>query len=122
MITERFYRYYLDRVGDSDREKHIWAVVGDQGAMHFWCEYIALVNRHVGGIEVHYRESHEHAEGPPDNEDCWLLKGPCWHDGSSLWAEEYWIPMWKRGASHGEILNRLAAEYLKRFESEARND
>lgn len=67
-----------------------FAVVGKECAVHFWVEPNWNDNsRSWGGVEVHKRPRENET---PDNEDCWLLSGPCVHDGSSLYASEVVIP------------------------------
>ena len=49
-----------------------------------------------GGVELHDRSprSRRGAERGPDHEHCIALRGPCWHDGSSMAASEFcraWI-------------------------------
>lgn len=43
-----------------------------------------------GGVELHSRTPTYHdADAGPDFEHCSALRGPCWHDGSSLAASEF---------------------------------
>ena len=52
-------------------------------------------DRYGGGLEIHYRQPPNYMRvDAPSTDDCWLLKCPCWHDGSSLQASELWIPRW----------------------------
>lgn len=69
------------------------------------------------GLEIHYREAPDYMRGKaPSQERCWLLESPCWHDGSSLWAEDYWLPIWRHHKSnHREVLLRLSHEYGRRL-------
>ena len=80
--------------------RHIWALVGAHGGLHLHITDYGEKHeeeygyRYQGGIEVHWRHPPSGANRPPDNDECWLLKCPCWHDGSSLQATETWIPIW----------------------------
>lgn len=60
-------------------------------ACHYWIEPRWKDRRDSqGGVEIHRTP----AEGEtPDNDDCWILKGPCCHDGSSLYASETVNPL-----------------------------
>lgn len=74
---------------------------------------------YYGGIEIHRAVSNAD-DGPPSHGRCRALSDrACWHDGSSLYASESWIPMWKhRRDDHISIFRRLAVEYRERFEAE----
>src|SRR5262245_5119155 len=84
----------LGRKYERHGAQHIYSVVGKFAGLHFWVEYIS--SRHLlGGVEIHYRQPPSYMlDDPPSNEHCWLLGGPCWHDGSSLRASEEFIPVW----------------------------
>ena len=75
--------------------KHNWSVIGARGAVQL---HITVVDKYgpSGGIEIHYLQPPEYMKNDaPSHDICWLLKCPCWHDGSSLQAEEVWIPRWQ---------------------------
>ena len=107
----RKYEFY------PDTERHVWSVVDERGGLHLWIQRAYYDHSYFGGFEGHYREPPEYrADTPPDNERCWLLDTPCWHDGSSLWAEEYWIPLWQEtDGNHDGIFVRMVHEMDKRF-------
>jgi len=48
-------------------------------------------------VETHQRTpmSYSSFKVAPDHPDCVVLGGPCWHDGTSLWAHEHWIPLYE---------------------------
>jgi len=77
---------------------HMWTSVTQLGGMHLHIRdggENAKYERYTGGIEMHYRSPPAYKEGePPSHDDCFLLHQPCWHDGSSLQASEFWIPFW----------------------------
>ena len=80
-----------------------------------------------GGLEIHYRiPPHYMFQKPPSHDNCWLLKSPCWHDGTSLAVEELWIPLWRNGeTSHDLMFSELATqadEYFKDFISGEQDD
>lgn len=90
---------YLPPSGDITR--HIWTLVGPNGAVHVWAEPTKpeFTNRwgeaFFGGIEIHSKKR-LYGDGAPDHPDCWLLKCPCWHDGSSLQFSEQVEPTLRR--------------------------
>lgn len=101
-----------------------FAVIGDAGAVEFQGDlrYTGMDNRgdfsfvfKPFGLEIHHRNAPEHAlDSEPDFDDCWLIGGNCWHDGSSLmaseWAEQH-IPY---GAMH-TVWDWLEARYTRDF-------
>lgn len=91
-------KYNYEVVFDSPR--HTWSVIGANAGLHLHItdgkRYAQSEDmRYSGGIEIHYRYPPEYMQDqPPSQDKCWLLKCPCWHDGSSLQASEIWIPRW----------------------------
>lgn len=107
---------------------HSWTVLGAFGAVHFHVldcgKAKATPDRYSGGIEIHYRNLPPgRADIPPTHDQCWLLKAPCWHDGSSLQAEETWIPMWLHAPNnHVRMFAALAGFASRQFCPEERDD
>jgi len=75
-----------------------WCVTCTHGSISFWFQEMPEAkifgDRGYGGVETHYNE-----KSKPDylgagsyHEQCLQNNGKCWHDGTSLWASEYWIP------------------------------
>lgn len=62
-----------------------------------------------GGVESHFRSPPDYmAERPPSHHKCDALGGnPCWHDGSSTWAVEHFIPLWKVRSDEREMFRWL---------------
>ena len=80
-----------------DTNTHRWCVVGEHGAVDVWM----TDNRGAypdqnpnyavyGGVEMHSRTKLYDQE-KPNHKECWLLDGPCWHDGSSLQFQERFV-------------------------------
>ena len=81
------------------RLTHEWALAGEKGGIHIhgWqCEYFSQPGliEWMGGIECHWAANPpEWMEADkPSHEHCWLLDGPCWHDGTSLGFSENIAP------------------------------
>ncbi len=101
--------------------KHMWKVVLAGGGIHL---YVADMGenynpeygeRYSGGIEIHYRHPPSYMDHePPSHDECFLLKAPCWHDGSSLQASEYWIPLWLTDPHNHERMFHLLAQYFNK--------
>lgn len=97
---------------------------GRHGACEFWVRELPSGRPGIGvsdesyscGFEVHSPTPTR--DGPPDHQECWALTGRCcWHDGTSSWARDSWLPMWLENPNNHEIVfNRLALEYRRRFE------
>jgi hypothetical protein len=87
----------------TDREQFVWAVVGPLGGVHVWAQRLSSTALEVaprlwdypfyGGIEVHRRTRGEYDGPTPTQAECWLLGGPCWHDGSSLYFSDHMSPV-----------------------------
>lgn len=99
---------------------HTYLVIGRHGAIHFHVtEYGEETRRasptmpeFTAGLEVHYRQPPDYmSEQPPSHDECWAIKCPCWHDGTSLYAEETLLPMWLAVRSDPErVLQMLESE------------
>ena len=58
----------------------------------------------------------------PSHLSCWLLKGNCWHDGTSLYAIETLWPMIKpllAASDHEQIFRTLETEADERFATDS---
>lgn len=79
------------------------------------------------GLERHYnyRPSYMERGTAPSHKHCWLLEAPCWHDGSSLWAEEVFMSFFIGGDYANrdmDILYRLSDEVYVLEPKENEND
>lgn len=91
---------------------HDWVVHCEQGAVNF---HVSIVDdgsyEPSCGMEFHSRTS---TGGPPSHVDCGVIKGPCWHDGTSMYASRLWEDLGLRQAfeagNHDAILQRLELE------------
>lgn len=89
-----------------------WCVTGSLGSLSFW---VSRNNGIVyGGVESHYKNKPDYLGDGSFHEHCPFNDGPCWHDGTSLWASEYWIPNILPGGSDA-IFSKLEFEYPKRL-------
>ena len=95
--------------------RHSWELVGPAGGIHFHASGL-----HQGswscGLEIHRLNGD--GENAPHHVNCWLLKAPCWSDGTSLYAEETLWPMvesYLRSGDHDIIFRLLESEYDERF-------
>lgn len=108
--------------------RHEWSLIGRHGGLHLHISgYKPLYGEEIewsGGIEIHYRVPPEFRQNDaPDHDDCWLLHGPCWHDGSSLQASEIWIPRWiVNPHDHENMFRMLEVEADYRFGTADKED
>ena len=96
--------------------EHCWSVRGATNGAHLSireCEE----DRFCGGIEYH-RGTPKVGDRAPDHDNCWLIRRPCWHDGSSLQVEEYWIPLWLSDPGNHEAILLQLIGWMKRQETE----
>ena len=63
-----------------------WSLVGPEGGIDIWAAQSTIGV--YGGVETHSRTPMNDYATEPDHTDCWLLKGPCWHDGAGLFFHE----------------------------------
>ncbi len=115
MMKYRHQKYTWEKPFGSVR--HMWQLIGPRGGIHF---AISLTEGYSvsAGLEIHYREPLE-SDRAPDQNPCWLLGCPCWHDGTSLYASETLWPLIEPMLKHGEheaIFRVLEGEADRRFE------
>jgi len=84
---------------DAEKSRYTWSLVGPDGGVHIWAQLLPedSLTRHMhgsqfyGGVECHWKKPvYENQE--VSQEHCWLLNGPCYHDGSSLYFSERIAP------------------------------
>ena len=88
-------------------------IIGDVGALSLNINEYDPGKEPSAGLETHSRYSLGCA---PSHDQCHVLGGaPCWHDGTSLYASEHWLPMFKH-VSDEEMLRLLCREADEQFE------
>lgn len=116
MARFRHHKYTWSRPWGSPR--HQWELVGPEGGVHFSVSMTKGYDPSCG-LEFHHstRAKYRRDEAP-DHTQCWLIGGPCWHDGTSLYASETLWPMIEpmlRSGDHETIFRILEGEYDDRF-------
>lgn len=116
MARFRHHKYTYSNPFGSPR--HHWELVGPEGGIHFH----ASTTKGVGtscGLEFHHAaRANYDPERAPDHVKCPLIGEPCWHDGTSLYAEETIWPMVEpmlRSGDHETIFRFLEQEYDSHF-------
>lgn len=106
-------------------KRHTWTAVGAKMAIHLRITDFGEKHgnkygnqQYSSGIEMHYRTPPDYmSDDAPSQDSCWLLKCPCWHDGSSLQASKTWIPRWQADPhDHDEMFSYLEYELKQRTE------
>lgn len=116
MMSYRHHKYTWAKPFNSVR--HQWELVGRHGGLHF---HASITDGYgvTAGLEVHYLTPPDYMRNdPPSQLPCWLLKCPCWHDGTSLYASETLWPMVEpmlRSGDHDTIFRILEREADERF-------
>lgn len=92
-MTELTYKY---EPATQEKGRHIWSVSGPGGGIHVWASHLDgdaafWGSNWIGGVEVHSRVPMYEGQAPHD--ECWLIGGKCFHDGSSLYFSENIAPM-----------------------------
>lgn len=85
------------RIVDLPRDGKRYCVIGPRMAVDF---HVSDLDGHyeIADVECHYRQCPTYLEGrEPFSEACWLTGVRCWGDGTSLYATEYLLPLFKEG-------------------------
>lgn len=95
--------------------RHQWELVGPDGGLHF---HVSLTPGYDPscGLEIH--KTSKQRDEAPSQINCWLVGGPCWHDGTSLYASEHLWPLiqaYLRTGDHDMIFSILEREADDRF-------
>lgn len=113
------YRYKYRLAPKFGRWVHYYELIGQHGAVQLHItEYNSdsqnIAGSYGGSIEFHYWTPYQNE--PPTQDEYWLLKVPCRSDISSLWASEYWIPLWENsGGDHSQVFLALARAADEKF-------
>jgi len=117
------HRKYTYTPGYSGFGAHMWQLVGAKGGVHFTATFYKAGEYPTCGLEMHFREPPD--DSAPSQTNCWLIGGPCWHEGTSLYASETLWPQIKpylREQNHNAIFDILAYEAECRFKPKETDD
>lgn len=112
----RHHKYTYTK--DFGTPQHRWELVGPLGAVDF---HVSLTEGYSpsAGLEFHHSlRCNYRTNEAPDHVKCWLTGGPCWHDGTSLYATEtLWpkIEMHLQTHDHDTIFKILEGEASNHF-------
>ncbi len=112
----------MKQIRSEDNYETRWILVGPLGAIDFHCTNLPMLERmremvpdiwRSGGVEYHCRTAPDYMrDKTASHTHCFVLGGPCWHDGTSLWASEHWIPLLEREGEDA-IWRELHATYQR---------
>lgn len=119
------YRYSLRSKLFGGKWWHSYDVIGARGAASFNVSgpYVHDGRENwTAGLEFHHRSPPEYMRDlPPSHDKCHVLKAPCWHDGTSLYAQEVYLPVFLRG-DDAAIFRMLASAADDAFQIACEDD
>lgn len=123
MARYRHHKYEWTKPFGSER--HNWSLIGPKGALHFHASSTPNYGTSCG-LEYHHTDGETYRpDAAPDHIDCPLTGGRCWHDGTSLYANEHLWPLIEGYLRHGEheaIFRILESEADQHFGVRANDD
>ena len=83
------------RIVDLPHGDRRYCVVGPRMGVDFHVSGVGGFDE-CAGLECHYKQQPSYlANQEPFSEQCWLTGGRCWGDGTSLYATEYLLPLFR---------------------------
>ncbi len=114
----RRFRYSYRALLFSGTWRHSFDLVGADGALSLNVSGPHRYNDQdnwSAGLEIHRRAPADYQRNdPPSHDDCHVLKAPCWHDGTSLYAQERFLPVFLAG-DIDRLIVMLSHEAEERF-------
>lgn len=97
---------------------HQWSLRGPYGGLHLSINIVEGYEA-TAGLEFHHNYDPSGGQEAAHHKDCWLIGGPCWHDGTSLYASEtVWPRVRDMMPDHEAIFAYLETLYDEHFNSE----
>lgn len=100
---------------------HKWEIRGPRGGVHFHVSIMDDPKYNMSetcGLEFHHAFDPTGGQQAPHHIDCPVTGGQCWHDGTSLYAEESLWPLikhWLSDGQHEQVFRLLEGEYDRHF-------
>lgn len=97
--------------------RHCWSLRGPRGGIHFHVSITPNYDPNAG-LEFHRNFDPTNGQEAAQHKNCWLCGGPCWHDGTSLYASERVWPLvepYLIDGDHETIFRLLETEYDEHF-------
>lgn len=107
----REFRYKLNLTWHFNSWRYDYILIGAKGGLN-----LHIDGPHNWDEEDHWSVELEiHSRTPlqenvaPSHDECWLLKCPCWHGGTTLYAEKKYLPLFL-SRSHDLIFYQLVRD------------
>jgi hypothetical protein len=113
----RKYKYQLRVTLFAGVWRYSYELIGARGGLHFHVSGPHAYDGHdhySAGLEIHSRTPLYDSDEAPAQNHCWLLECPCWHDGTTLYAEEHFLPVHMAG-DYAAVFKMLAVDADDRF-------
>ena len=91
----RHYRYQMRALLYAGKWEYSYELIGSKGGAHLHIRgphNYDGEDRWTAGLELHSRTP-LYADTPPSHDECWLLHCPCWHDGTTAYAQRRFLPL-----------------------------
>lgn len=107
------YKYTLERYFNMGWY-HSWVIESASGAVQLWFRVYDKIDLEMaGGVENHYRECPYYMEGrAPSYHNCSIVGGICWHDGSSMAADNFREVMHNEYAPNHSLAFSMLHDYV----------
>jgi hypothetical protein len=114
----RNYRYKLS-LSLLGTWHHSYELIGAKGGLNLHVSgphHYDNMDNWSAGLETHSRTP-LYGDTAPSHDLCWLLQCPCWHDGTSMYAQEHYLPMVLAG-DHERVFRELVRYADDRWNNE----
>lgn len=119
-LKARFRYHYSCSFRSGYSLTHSYVVEGSKGAMELRIMQFGNSDcaEFSAGLEMH-SATPMYGDNPPDHGQCQAVSmRPCWHDGTSSYAMDKLLPMWKASnANLVDTFQMVVTEYEKRFDN-----
>lgn len=95
--------------------RHNWELRSQRGGIHF---HVSLTDGYGPSCGLEFHSVEPKGDDAPDHTNCPITGGRCWHDGTSLYAEESIWPLvqsYLRTGDHAQIFGLLESQHDKYF-------
>ncbi len=93
-----------------------YIIIGPKGAIDFRVTSYTPEIPTAAGLEIHRRSPSEYQKDyAPSFDECHILKCPCWHDGTTLYAEDHLLPLWRECVDSPSDMFKILLKEMERF-------
>lgn len=115
------YTYEYRETFRLGRWTYWYQIVGRHGGVHLHISHWGdNPDDYTAGLEYHYRVPPDYmATKPPSHNQCFLLESPCWHDGTSMYAMDHYLPMHRSGNCKESIFLSMVNDANRAFSGQS---